>query len=90
MIDPDNNVVAGHGRIEAAKYLNMVEVPTIRVGHLNAAQIQALALADNRLHDQSNWNDDCLVGPRPRSVLTGKVAGEEDGDVERDRVAGAL
>jgi hypothetical protein len=63
----------------------MVEVPTIRVGHLNATQIQALALADNRLHDQSNWNDDCLVGPRPRSVLTGKVAGEEDGDVGSGR-----
>jgi DNA modification methylase len=61
LIDPDNNVVAGHGRIEAANYLNMVEVPTIRVGHLNAAQIQALALADNRLHDESNWNDGLLA-----------------------------
>jgi hypothetical protein len=37
-----------------------------------------------------HFSHTCLVEPQPRFVLTDKFAGEEDGDVERDRVAGAL
>jgi len=49
LIDGENNVVAGHGRILAAKHLGLAEVPTVRLDHLTDAQRRAFAIADNRL-----------------------------------------
>ena len=52
VVDPDNMLIAGHGRLEAARHLGLAEIPTICVSHLSAEQLRAFALADNRLHDE--------------------------------------
>jgi ParB-like chromosome segregation protein Spo0J len=49
LVDTNLNVIAGHGRILAAKELGWAEIPTIRIDHLNEAQVRAFAIADNRL-----------------------------------------
>src|ERR1022692_5301223 len=49
LIGPDYVVIAGHARLAAAKKLRLTEVPVIVLGHLTAAQRQALVIADNQL-----------------------------------------
>jgi len=61
LIDGENNVVAGHGRILAAKLLGLAEVPIVRLDHLTGAQRRAFAIADNRLTEIASW-DDRLLG----------------------------
>lgn len=61
LIDRDLNVIAGHGRLLAAKELGIDEVPTIQLEHLSEAQAKAFMIADNRLTDTSVW-DDRLLG----------------------------
>jgi DNA modification methylase len=57
LVDSANRVVAGHGRLEAAKLLRIAEVPVIRLEHLSEQQAKAYMLADNKLTDRSNWDD---------------------------------
>ena len=61
VVDRNNVVVAGHGRLEAARHLRLAEIPAICVSHLSPEQLRAFALADNRLHDESGWNDRLLA-----------------------------
>src|ERR1700681_2142139 len=49
LIDGSNGIIAGHGRVAAAKLLGMRDIPTVRVDHLTPAQLRAYVLADNRL-----------------------------------------
>ena len=58
--DGDNGIVAGHGRIMAAKKLGMEEVPTVEAAHLTDAQRRAYILADNRLALDAGWDDELL------------------------------
>jgi len=61
LVDSDDQVVAGHGRLEAAKQLGMTEVPVVRLENLTKTQARAYMIADNRLTDRSSWNDDILA-----------------------------
>lgn len=61
LIDSGLNVIAGHGRILAARQLGWSEVPTIRLEHLTDAQVKALRIADNRLGEISLWDDRLLA-----------------------------
>jgi ParB-like chromosome segregation protein Spo0J len=61
LIDKDNGIIAGHGRLAAAKMLGMTEVPTIKLEHLTDAQRKAFILADNRIAINSTWNTDLLA-----------------------------
>lgn len=61
LIDGDNNVIAGHGRIMAAKQLGITEVPAIDLSHLSATQRRAYIIADNQLALESGWNEDLLA-----------------------------
>jgi DNA modification methylase len=61
LIDNDDMVVAGHGRLEAAKLLGLAEVPTILLEHLSAAQKKAYIIADNRLAELAGWDNDILA-----------------------------
>src|SRR5258706_193605 len=61
LIDGENHVAAGHGRILAAKLLGLAEVPTVRLDHLTGPQRRAFAIADNRLTEIASW-DDRLLG----------------------------
>lgn len=56
LIDKQNMLLAGHGRIEAAKMAGVKEIPAIRVEHLSEAQKRAFILADNRLAQDSTWD----------------------------------
>lgn len=57
LVDKSNRVVAGHGRLEAAKLLGLGEAPAIRLEHLSPQQAKAYMLADNKLTDRSSWDD---------------------------------
>lgn len=61
LIDKDNGIIAGHGRLAAAKMLGMTEVPTIKLEHLTDAQRKAFILADNRIAINSTWNTNLLA-----------------------------
>ena len=58
--DGDNGIVAGHGRIMAAKKLGMDAVPVLEAAHLTDAQKRAYILADNRLALDAGWDDELL------------------------------
>ena len=60
LIDKDNGIIAGHGRLEAAKKLNLAKVPTIRLDHLTDQQRKAYILADNRIAVNSDWDTELL------------------------------
>ena len=61
LIDKDNGIIAGHGRVMAAQQLGLVEVPCIRLGHLTDNQRKAYILADNRLAEvNSGWDEELL------------------------------
>ena len=60
LIDENNEIIAGHGRIEAAKIIGLTEVPVIRLSHLSEAQKRAYRLADNKISEKGGWNEDIL------------------------------
>lgn len=60
IIDRDFNVIAGHGRILAAKAENISEVPCVFVDYLNDAQKKAYILADNRMAMDAGWDEELL------------------------------
>ena len=60
IIDRDFNVIAGHGRILAAKAENILEVPCVFVDYLNDAQKKAYILADNRMAMDAGWDEELL------------------------------
>jgi DNA modification methylase len=61
LIDKDNGIIAGHGRVEAARKLGHKEVPVIRLEHLSEAQKKAYILADNKIAMNSTWDDQLLA-----------------------------
>ena len=60
LIDEDGSIVAGHGRVAAAKQLGIAEVPTIVLGHLTPAERRAYVIADNRLAELAGWDREIL------------------------------
>jgi DNA modification methylase len=60
LIDKDNGIIAGHGRVSAARKLNIKEVPCIRLEHLSETQRKAYILADNRIALNSGWETELL------------------------------
>lgn len=60
LVDDKNTIIAGHGRLQAARLLGMTEVPAIRLGHLTKAQQKALNIADNRIAMSAGWDLDLL------------------------------
>lgn len=61
LIDDNNNVIAGHGRIAATKQLGMPTLPTIRLEGLSEAQIRSYVIADNKLAENAGWDEDLLA-----------------------------
>ena len=60
LIDEGNTLIAGHGRLMAAKELKMDEIPCVRLSHLSDAQKKAYVIADNKIALNSGWDDDLL------------------------------
>tara|TARA_R110000868_G_scaffold274612_1_gene534098 strand:+ start:77 stop:1273 length:1197 start_codon:yes stop_codon:yes gene_type:complete len=61
LIRDDLTVIAGHGRLAAAKVLGLKEVPTISLSHLTPLQVRAYVLADNKLALNAGWDDEMLA-----------------------------
>lgn len=61
LVDGENGIIAGHGRVMAARQLGMVKVPVIELAHLTEAQRKAYILADNKLAEQAGWDKDLLA-----------------------------
>jgi len=60
LVDGQNNVIAGHGRLLAARKLGLTEVPVVPMTHLTDIQRRALILADNRIGENASWDDELL------------------------------
>jgi DNA modification methylase len=61
LVDGDNGIIAGHGRLMAARKLGMTEVPVIEISHLTPTQKKALVIADNKLALNADWDTDLLT-----------------------------
>jgi len=61
LIDDTNQIIAGHGRVEAAKVLGIDAVPTCRLSHLSDADKRAYVLADNKLAEKAGWDRELLA-----------------------------
>lgn len=61
LISDSNEIIAGHGRVEAAKLLDLQAVPTVRLSHLSPAQRRAYVLADNKLALNAGWDREMLA-----------------------------
>jgi DNA modification methylase len=60
LVDEANGIIAGHGRVLAARKLKMTEVPCIRLSHLTEAQKRAYVIADNKLALNAGWDEAML------------------------------
>ena len=60
LIDKDNGIIAGHGRVMAAQKLGLKEVPVLQIGHLSDTQKRAYIIADNRLALDAGWDEEML------------------------------
>ena len=98
LIDGENNVIAGHGRLMAAQAEGWQEFPCVRIEHLTPEQLRAYALADNRLAEMADWDmalvsaeltaleeagfDISLTGFRRDDVAFGSSSDVEDDDFD--------
>jgi len=60
LIDDESNILAGHGRVKAAKLLNIEIVPCVRLSNMSAVQKRAYVLADNKLAENAGWDENIL------------------------------
>src|SRR5579862_4599888 len=60
LVDGNCGIIAGHGRVMAARLLGIDQVPTLRLAHLSKSQIRAYVIADNKLALDAGWDDDLL------------------------------
>ena len=61
LVDDAKQIIAGHGRVEAAKLLGIDAVPTCRLSHLSDADKRAYVLADNKLAEKAGWDKELLA-----------------------------
>ena len=60
LVDDEGGIIAGHGRVLAARKLSLTEVPCIRLAHLSEAQKRAYVIADNKLALNAGWDEAVL------------------------------
>src|SRR5574337_76310 len=85
LVDGRNNVIAGHGRLLAARKLGMAEVPVVPMEHLTDTQRKALIMADNRIAENAAWDDELLRLELTDLLDAGfdpKIAGFDDVEVQ--------
>lgn len=61
LIDPEGMILAGHGRAEAARLLDLPSVPCVRIDHMSPEQKRAYILADNKLAQNAGWDEEILA-----------------------------
>lgn len=68
LVDDDDNLICGHGRLEAARHIGETEVPVVCLGQMSEADRRAYIIADNRLAEEGSWSRELL-----RSELRGLI-----------------
>ncbi len=92
LVDAEGVLIAGHGRVMAAKQLGLASVPVLRLGHLSPAQARALRLADNQIALNSGWDETLLAAEiariRDEAVVDLDVLGFSGMELDRFDPAG--
>ena len=83
LVSATNQIIAGHGRVLAAKALGLADAPCIRLDQLTPAQVRAYRLADNRLGLDSDWNMDLLKLELSELDLDSALTGFDDPELDR-------
>jgi ParB-like chromosome segregation protein Spo0J len=86
LVDTADGIIAGHGRLLAARKLGLAEVPVVVLDHLSETQRRAYVIADNRLSELAGWGDATLAAELreiEREGLDLAVIGFSDADLER-------
>jgi ParB-like chromosome segregation protein Spo0J len=86
LIDETDGILAGHGRLQAAKHLGLSEVPVVPLSHLSEAQKRAYILADNQLALQAGWDEQLLAEELAwlkEESFDLDLIGFEDGELDR-------
>lgn len=68
LIDSEKTILAGHGRVEAARHLGMTEVPCLRIETMSAEEKRAYVIADNKLALNAGWDEE-ILGEELKSLL---------------------
>ncbi len=85
LVDDRNRIIAGHGRVEAARLLGLAEVPTLRLAHMSEAEVRAYMIADNRLAEKAGWDREVLTAELECLIdldFNIEVIGFDPGEVE--------
>ena len=85
LIDSKNNIIAGHGRVQAAKRLKMKTVPTIKIEHLTEEQKKAFIIADNQIAQNSSFDKGILsleIASLKNSDINLNILGFDDRELE--------
>jgi DNA modification methylase len=85
LVDGQRGVIAGHGRILAARKLEMAQVPVIELAHLTETQKRAFILAENKLAERAGWDDELLsleLAELDASGVDLALAGFDDGEID--------
>jgi len=86
LIDGEGNIIAGHGRVLAARKLGMQKVPCIRLDHLTETQRRAYTIADNKLTLNAEWDEELLALELKELVdleYDIELTGFDDGEINR-------
>jgi DNA modification methylase len=85
LVDTNNGIIAGHGRLLAARQLGLAEVPVVVLDHLTETQRRAYILADNRLAMNAGWDEKALaaeLGDLARAGVELTLIGFSDEELE--------
>ena len=85
LVDGDNGIIGGHGRISAARKLGLTEVPVIELAHLSPTQKRAYVISDNRLALEAGWDEELLALELTELCESGydlALTGFEDAEIE--------
>lgn len=86
LVDGDAGIIAGHGRLAAARLLGLELVPVIELTHLDEAQRRAYRLADNRLAREAGWDEELLAAELGALDLEGfdlPLTGFDDAELQK-------
>jgi ParB-like chromosome segregation protein Spo0J len=86
LINKDGTIVAGHGRVMAARKLGMESVPCLRLGHLTESQVRAYVIADNKLALNAGWDEEMLKAELDTLKDNGfdlNLTGFTDGEIDK-------
>ena len=86
LVGDDGVIVAGHGRVMAARKLGLSEVPVIVLSHLTPTQRRALMIADNQITTNSGWNDEMLaaeLAALKEEAFDLELLGFDDAEIDR-------